>query len=132
MTEGQCRNRVRCVLSDKTGVLRFKSFDIVDAPECRETAATLRHYLVGRALAETDTGYIRELGRVTRPLCARVVAQLVEESQQTFIHRRQFHTGGLSHRSGAGVESTSRRRLRPEQRKADGKVISDRPSPTKG
>jgi len=88
VTEDQCRNRVRCTLSDKSGILRFKKFDIVDAPECRETAATLRHYLVGRALAETDTAYIRELGRVTRPLCARVVAQLVEESRQTFVHHR--------------------------------------------
>ena len=115
MTEDQCRNRVRCTLSDKSGILRFDSFDIVDAPECREAVAALRHYLVGRALAETDTGYVRELGRVTRPLCAHVVAQLVEESQETFIHRRQSDTGEPPHRSGTGVESASRQRLAPDQ-----------------
>jgi len=132
VTKNECRNRVRCALSDETGVLRFREFDIVGAPECRETVATLRHYLVGRALAETDAGYIRELGRVTRLLCARVVAQLVEESQQTFIHRRQSYTGDLSHRSGTGIESTSRQRFRLEQGKANEKGISDRPLRTKG
>lgn len=132
MTEQECRNKVRCTLSDRTGLLRFESFDIVDAPERGEMAAMLRHYLVGRALAETDAGYIRELGRMTHPLCAQVIAQLVEESQETFIHRRQFQTGDPAHRSGAGAESASSRPLKPEQRKADEKAASDRPLRRKG
>jgi len=88
MTKQECRDRVLCALSDRTGVLRFDSFDIVDAPDCEETAATLRHYLVGQALGETDIGYIRDLALVTHPLCAGVVAQLVQECQETFIHVR--------------------------------------------
>lgn len=89
MTKDQCRDRVRCGLSDTTGVLRFENFDIADAPDCADTAATLREYLVGRALAETDPERIRELGRITNPLCAQVVAHLVRESQETFVHRRK-------------------------------------------
>ena len=61
----------------------------MDDPECGDTVAILRHYLVGRALAEADGGYIRELGRVTHPLCAQVVAELAQESQETVIRGRK-------------------------------------------
>ena len=73
-------------MSDKTGVLRFESFDIVDAPECAETAEKIRQYLVGRALADVDVSLIRETGRDRHLLCARVVAQMVGESQGIFVH----------------------------------------------
>jgi hypothetical protein len=85
VTDQECRDRVRCALSDRTGTLRFESFDIVDAPDCAQAAATLRHYLLGRALAEADPDHIRESGREAYPLCARVVAQLVQESQEILI-----------------------------------------------
>ena len=87
MTEQECRSKIRCAMSDRTGQLRFENFNIVDAPDCAETADRIRHYLVGRALAETDTSYLREIGRDTHPLCGRVVAQLVTESQETFVQR---------------------------------------------
>ena len=86
MTENECRNKVRCALSDATGQLRFESFDIVDAPECADTAQKIAQYLVGRPLAEVDPGRIRDIGRDGNPLCGRVVARLVEESQRTFVH----------------------------------------------
>jgi len=86
MTENECRNKVRCALSDRTGQLGFENFDIVNAPECTDTASRIRQYLVGRPLADVDPGRIREIGRDGNPLCARVVAHLVEQSQWTFGH----------------------------------------------
>ena len=100
MTKQECRNKIRCAMSDKTGVLRFESFDIVDAPDCAETGDRIRQYLVGRALAEVDVGRIREIGGHGHPLCARVVAQLVTESQETFLH--------LSRRAKAPTEQQTR------------------------
>ena len=93
MTEQECRNKVRCAMSDRTGLLRFKSFDIVEAPECAGMTERIRCYLIGRALAEVDLGYIREIGHDGHALCCRVVAQLVAESQGVFLHRARV-TGG--------------------------------------
>jgi len=84
VTEQECWHRLRAALSDRTGMLRFENFDIVNAPDSAETAATLRHYLVGRALAEKNPAYIRKLGSVTEPVCARPVVQLVRKSQRRF------------------------------------------------
>jgi len=84
VTEQECWHRLRAALSDRTGMLRFENFDIVNAPDSAETAATLRHYLVGRPLAETDPAHIRKLGRATEPVCAQRVARLVQKSQRRF------------------------------------------------
>jgi hypothetical protein len=84
-------------MSDRTGVLCFENFDIVDAPECHETAEEIRRYLVGRALTDVDVSQIREIGRDGHALCARVVAQLVTESQGIFVHG---HVLSDAHRSG--------------------------------
>lgn len=85
MTEAECREKVRCSLSDKTGVLRFDNFEIVDAAECEETADKIADYLIGRALSEVKADRIREIGRDGHALCANVVAQLVIESQEVFV-----------------------------------------------
>jgi len=90
MTEDECRSKVRCAMSDRTGVLRFESFDIVDAPGRAGTAQTIHRYLVGRALAEADTARIRKMGRDGDVVCARVVAQMVAESQAAFGHAGQL------------------------------------------
>jgi len=84
MTEQECRDRVRCALSDRTGALSFENFDIVDAPDCSETAYNIREYLLGRPLAEVDVDSIREMGDLGNPLCARVVAGLVADCQRLF------------------------------------------------
>jgi hypothetical protein len=84
MSEDECRNKIRCGLSDRSGVLRFESFDIVDAPECAEIAYGLRAYLVGRALAEVDVGHLQEVLAAEHPLCGRVVVRLVTDSQEMF------------------------------------------------
>lgn len=46
MTEDECRNKIRCALTDRTGQLRFESFDIADAPEYTDMARRIREYLL--------------------------------------------------------------------------------------
>ena len=89
ITEQECRDSMRCGLSDRTGTLRFDTLDIVASPDCIEIATALRGYLVGRALAEADAAHIRQLGGMTHPLCAGVVAGLVQRAQSTFLHNRK-------------------------------------------
>ncbi len=119
VTEQECRNGVRCAMSDRTGVLRFEGFDIVDAPECAETVYRIREYLVGRALAETDVDYIREIGLVEHPLCARVVAELVAQSQETFSRPKE-HPGKeappADRPAGASAATGPGRRKSPTRR----------------
>jgi len=85
MKKQECRNRVRCALSDSSGQLRVESFNIVDTPECQEMAEHLREYLVGKALAEVDAEHVRELARGAHPVCALEVSRLVRECQETFV-----------------------------------------------
>ncbi len=84
MTEEQCRDRIRCALSDRSGVLRFESFDIVDAPECEDIRYSVREYVIGRTLAEVDVHHVRKVVAAAHPLCARVLARLMAESQGIF------------------------------------------------
>ena len=106
-------------MSDRTGMLRFEDFDIVDAPECAETVYRIREYLVGRALAGTDVDYIRGMGLVENPLCARVVAELVAQSQETFS-RAKKHPGKEApppnRPASASAATGPRRRKSPTRR----------------
>ena len=76
---GDCRNKVRFALSDSTGTLRFTDFGIVDAPECREVAGTLKEYLLGRPLAELDLDHIRRLTCPGNGQCIRDIANAIED-----------------------------------------------------
>ena len=77
---GDCRNKVRFVLSDKTGTLRFTDFDIVNAPECGEVAGPLKEYLLGRPLTGIDLGYIRQLTCPGNGQCIRDIVDVIENS----------------------------------------------------
>ena len=78
-------NKAIISLSDRTGVLRVKAFDIVEAPECRELAESLRQHLLGMPLAEIDTKAIREVPCSGGGLCGRTVADIIEEYQILFV-----------------------------------------------
>jgi hypothetical protein len=55
-------------LTDNSGVLRFESFEAVNAPELEETVAALRTYLVGRPLVDADMDTVDGLlGNVDGP-----------------------------------------------------------------
>ena len=82
MTPDQCLDKVRFSLSDASGVLRFKSFDIIDAPECQEIAEELRSYLVGRPRSQVDVDYIRNLRCPGSGLCMVRIAEVVAEYRE--------------------------------------------------
>ncbi len=76
-----CKDKVRLSVSDETGVMRIKHFNITDAPECREFAENLRKRLLGKPLDDIDAKEIREMPCKGNGLCGRVVADIVEEYQ---------------------------------------------------
>ena len=80
-----CSDRLRCWLSDESGVLRFKELEILDAPECREVEAALREYLVGRALANVDLDYLRRLSCTGNGECLQAVVREVQKYQVLFV-----------------------------------------------
>jgi hypothetical protein len=76
-----CRDKVRLSVSDETGVMRVKHFNIIDAPECRDFADSLKEILLGRPLGEIDADEIRKMPCSGNGLCGRVVADIVEQYQ---------------------------------------------------
>jgi len=88
MSPNDCRDRVRLHLSDKTGVLRFESFDIVDAPQCEPAAEALRRYLASRPLADVDVQYIKRLSCPGNAFCFSTIAKIIEDYQSIFVHDR--------------------------------------------
>jgi len=84
MSPDECADKVRFTLSDETGALRFKDFDIIDAPECKEIADTLRQYLLGRPVAEIDVGYIRTLECPGNGQCMHAIANVVAQNKAMF------------------------------------------------
>jgi len=66
------RDKITYSLSDRSGVLRFKAFDIVHASEHVEAA--LRGLLVGCCLAEIDPSDIRELSFPDDEQCTHDIA----------------------------------------------------------
>ena len=82
MTPDRCTDKVRFSLSDASGVLRFKSFGIIDAPECRQIAEALRDYLVDRPLSEVDVDHVRHLSCPGDGLCMNRIAELVVEYRE--------------------------------------------------
>ena len=65
--------------------LRFEDFQIVGAPECRDVEEMLREYLVGRALADVDLGYLRRLVCAGNGECVHAVIREVQKYQHLFV-----------------------------------------------
>jgi len=85
MTIAQCKDNVRFTLSDEGGVLKFKSFDIVDTPACAGLAEELRKYLLGRPLPEIDMRIVRSMRCPNDDgLCHDVIARIIEENVDFF------------------------------------------------
>lgn len=85
MLSSECHDKIRFSLSDESGALCFETFEILDAPECRDMEQELRAYLVGRSLSEADPGYLRSLTCHGDGVCMRAVIQEIEEHQQLFL-----------------------------------------------
>jgi len=82
----ECYDSIRFSLSDLSGRMRFESFDVADLPECKDVAASLREYLVGRPLAEVNLERIRSMECAGRCTCVGEVARVVREQQHLFGH----------------------------------------------
>ena len=80
-----CSDKLRFRLSDRSGVLRFAEFEIRDAPACREVESALREYLIGRALADVDLSYLRNLVCPGNGECMQAVIAEVRRYQQLFV-----------------------------------------------
>ena len=85
----ECHDRIRFRLSDDSGILRFKDFEIVDAPQCRDVERKLREYLVDRPLAGVDVDYLRTLGCQPNGGCVRAVIDEVWKYQRLFVRNRE-------------------------------------------
>ena len=81
----ECYDNVRLWLSKESGAMRFKSFDIVDAPECDALAKQLQEYLVGRRLADVDLQYVQSIKCQGNGACMRAVVDIVHEYQDMFV-----------------------------------------------
>ena len=88
MSPSECDDKIRFSLSDESGILRFETFAIMDAPECRDLEQELRAYLVGRPLSKASLGYLRSLTCDGDGVCMRAVIRAIEEHQQLFLETR--------------------------------------------
>lgn len=84
MKHQECYTKVRYSLSDESGVVRFKTFNIVDAPECRRLTRTLQEYLIGRALTDVDLACVQQLTCEEHGECMRSVIRVIEECRLLF------------------------------------------------
>ena len=90
MFSEDCYDRLRFRLNDDSGVLRFMEFEILNPTRCRDVEETLREYLVGRALADVDLDYLRELTCTGSGECMQTVIHEVQKHQHLFV---QDHEG---------------------------------------
>jgi hypothetical protein len=89
MSPKDCRDKLRFRLSDASGVLRFAEFEILDDGECYDMKATLRDYLVGRALADVDLDFLRGLTCAGGGACLEAVISEVQKCQCLFVYNRE-------------------------------------------
>jgi hypothetical protein len=82
----QFRDRIRYALSDTSGILRFKDFEIVDAPECLGAAKAVRQLVNGTALEEIDVDALLHRPCPANGQCMRAIAGLIRQSQDLFVH----------------------------------------------
>ena len=81
----ECKDNVRFSLSDESGYLSFKSFDIINTPECGKLARGLREYLLGRPLNEIDIDFIRSRECPhEKGLCVKQITAVIAEHLEFF------------------------------------------------
>jgi hypothetical protein len=73
-------------LSDENSYLNFKTFDIVNTPECGDLAKELREYLLNRPLNEIDIDFVRSRKcSHKKGFCVRPIAAVIEEHLKFFV-----------------------------------------------
>ena len=89
MCTEDCRDRLRFRLNDDSGILRFVEFEILNTSTCQGVEKTLREYLVGRALAEADLDYLRNLTYTGSGECMQAVIREVQKHQHLFAREHE-------------------------------------------
>ena len=96
MSSQECRDRIRFGSGKETGVWRFKTFELVEGPDCGAMGEVLREYLPGRPLAEVDLDYLRRLKCPYMQSqecqenggCVLAVIDVIREYQDLFVEHR--------------------------------------------
>lgn len=89
MFANDCHDRLRFRLDDDDGLLRFVEFEILNASRCQDIEETLQEYMVGRALADVDLDYLRELTCTGNGECMQAVIQEVQKHQRLFVRNHE-------------------------------------------
>ena len=87
MFSDDSHDRLRLRLNDESGVLRFVEFEILNPSRCRDVEQMLREYVLGRALADVDLGYLCKLSCNGNDECLRGVIYEVHKYQQLFAKK---------------------------------------------
>ena len=89
MNPAECRDKVRLSVSDETGVMRVKHFNILDAPGCREYTEHVRSLLVDRPLRDINPDEIRRIPCSGEGICGNAVADIITEYQKLIGQEEQ-------------------------------------------
>ena len=107
----EIKSRIRFSLSDESGKLRFKRFDVDGIEECRGPAADVGAYLLGHPLVDLNVPEIQHTFQPgnSRSPCSRqlvvAVADTVLDLQRTFLGVLPPHVAAASR----GRQSRKRR-----------------------
>jgi hypothetical protein len=82
-------DRLRLRLNDDDGVLRFVSFEILNASRCRGIETALQEYFVGRALADVDFDYLQRLMGRGNGECTHAVIREVNKHLCLFVRSHE-------------------------------------------
>ena len=82
-----CYNKIRYTLSDESGELKFRTFEMPADHHCGVFVDKLKPYLLGRPLSEIETDVIETLSCGRDGECARTIAAVVREHQEIFLDK---------------------------------------------
>lgn len=88
----ECYNRVRFVMDDADGTLRFRRLKLDGAPFCDDVLRRLETYLRARPLEAVDLEEVRRIAVECRSECAGELVHVIAE-QKAFFAR---HPSGAS------------------------------------
>ncbi len=97
------QDKVVFSLSDRSGELRFESFDAVNAPELEPSLRPVREYLLGRSLSEIETKTLNNmlchLGDDERNEMMILIERLIEVCARRTRSRERIASAPLAQRA---------------------------------
>jgi len=80
----ECYNRIRFVMDDADGSLRFRRIGIEGKTFCEDILKQLEAYLMTRPLREVDLTEVRRIASKCRPGCGEELVRIISD-QKTFF-----------------------------------------------